>query len=42
VADFHTYFVGDGRILSHDNTPRNPTNSIVPGLERDFTIAAAP
>jgi hypothetical protein len=42
VADFHTYFVGDDRILSHDNTPRNPTNSIVPGLEREFTIAAAP
>jgi hypothetical protein len=42
VADFHTYFVGEGRVLCHDNTPRNPTNSIVPGLEKDYTIAAAP
>jgi hypothetical protein len=32
VADFHTYFVGHGRILSHDNTIREPTEAIVPGL----------
>ncbi len=41
VADFHTYFVGEGRVLCHDNTPRNPTNSLVPGLEKDFTVALA-
>ncbi len=34
VADFHSYFVGEARILSHDNTIRALTNSIVPGLER--------
>ena len=32
VADFHTYFVGNARILSHDNTIRQPTSTIVPGL----------
>ena len=32
VADFHTYFVGDERVLSHDVTVRRPTNAIVPGL----------
>lgn len=36
VADFHTYFVGNGRILSHDNTPRAPTNALVPGLMPDY------
>lgn len=32
VADFSTYFVGKQKILSHDNTIRQPTNAIVPGL----------
>ena len=32
VADFHTYFVGDAKILSHDNTIRQPINEVVPGL----------
>ena len=32
VADFHTYFVGERKLLSHDNTPRRPTRMIVPGL----------
>lgn len=32
VADFHTYFVGEHKLLSHDNTPRRPTRMIVPGL----------
>ena len=32
VADFHTYFVGKNRILSHDNTIRRPSNATVPGL----------
>lgn len=34
VADFHSYFVGDGRIYSHDNTMRHPTGMAVPGLAR--------
>jgi len=32
VADFHTYFVGEALILSHDTTPNEPTNALVPGL----------
>lgn len=32
VADFHTYFAGETRILSHDNTVRGPTTTVVPGL----------
>jgi hypothetical protein len=32
VADFHSYFVGKARILSHDITIRKPTNVVVPGL----------
>jgi hypothetical protein len=32
VADFHTYFVGDNQIFTHDNTVRSPTNVVVPGL----------
>lgn len=34
VAETHSYFVGAGSpILSHDITPRSPTNAIVPGLQ---------
>lgn len=32
VADFHTYFVGDRGILVHDNTLRQPTSALLPGL----------
>lgn len=32
VADFHTYFVGASRILSHDPTFAQPTDLSVPGL----------
>jgi hypothetical protein len=32
VADFPTYFVGEGLIFCHDNTVSQPTNSLVPGL----------
>lgn len=35
VADFHTYFVGRGMILSHDVMQPAPTNVKVPGLEVD-------
>lgn len=31
VADFHTYFVGEQRILSYDNTPVKPSFRAVPG-----------
>ena len=32
VADFGTYFVGNVGALVHDNTYRNPTRAVVPGL----------
>ena len=32
VDNFHTYLVGERRLLCHDNTPRRPTSAIVPGL----------
>jgi hypothetical protein len=35
VADFSTYFVGDAKLLSHDNTVRTPTRALVPGLRAD-------
>jgi intein/homing endonuclease len=34
VDEFATYFVGDQRLLVHDNTMRKPTQAIVPGLSR--------
>lgn len=37
VADFHTYFAGETPVLSHDNTPRRPTNALVPGLQPDWS-----
>jgi hypothetical protein len=33
VADFHTYFVGQQKLLTHDNTPRQYTSVVVPGLK---------
>ena len=33
VADYSSYFVGQGMILSHDNTVCRPTRSLVPGLQ---------
>lgn len=38
VADFHTYFTGQQKILTHDNTIRKPTNCIVPGLAAQVAI----
>ena len=32
VSDFNTYFVGDARVLNHDNTVAAPTAAVVPGL----------
>jgi hypothetical protein len=34
VADFHTYFVGETKVLSHDITPAESTDVLVPGLPR--------
>lgn len=33
VADFNTYFIGKQKLLSHDNTVRQATNVVVPGLQ---------
>ena len=33
VADFNTYFVGENRLLVHDNTRAEPTERFVPGFE---------
>jgi hypothetical protein len=32
VADFNTYFVGQHGFLVHDNTPRRPTQALLPGI----------
>jgi hypothetical protein len=32
VADDHDYFVGQAGILVHDNSPRGPLATVVPGL----------
>jgi hypothetical protein len=32
VADYHDYFVGDAKVLVHDNLLRSPTVATVPGL----------
>jgi hypothetical protein len=40
VADFHTYFVGQAKILTHDNTIRRPTTCVVPGLTRQTADTA--
>jgi hypothetical protein len=34
VADFHSYFVTEAKLLTHDNTIRQPTDTVVPGLLR--------
>jgi hypothetical protein len=34
VEDFSSYFVGEARVLSHDNSIRESTDAIVPGLEQ--------
>ena len=40
VDDFHTYFVGRAKILTHDNTIRRPTTCVVPGLTRQTADTA--
>lgn len=34
VADFNSYFVGSAKVLSHDNTLREATDAVVPGLAK--------
>jgi hypothetical protein len=34
VADVDTYFVGDHGFLVHDNTPRRPTQAVLPGIAK--------
>lgn len=41
VADSHTYFVGQNRILVHDNSAPKPLLGPVPGLTRPEALAAA-
>jgi hypothetical protein len=42
VADFHSYFVqtGEHRILSHDNSLRDPIRTTVPGLSQPKLVIA--
>jgi hypothetical protein len=35
MADNHNYFVGQSRLLTHDNTPRQATSLIAPGVAAD-------
>lgn len=35
MADNHNYFVGESRLLTHDNTPRQSTCLIAPGVSAD-------
>ena len=35
VDRFQTYFVGQDRVLCHDNSERRPTNALVPGLLKE-------
>jgi len=37
VMDTHTYFVGAGRILSHDVLPRGSVREAIPG---EFALAS--
>ena len=32
VSDNHNYFVGESRVLSHDNTSRKATTVVAPGV----------
>lgn len=37
VANFNSYFVGQNKVLAHDNTARRPTPAVVPGLDKPRT-----
>ena len=38
VSDFNSYFVGDHRLLVHDNLPLRATPELVPGLAADVSV----
>jgi hypothetical protein len=40
VGQFHTYFVGENRVLAHDNTCPQPTPNIVPGVGASARVSA--
>lgn len=40
VGEFHTYFVGQNRVLVHDNTCPQPTTNRLPGVPGPRTVAA--
>jgi hypothetical protein len=40
VSEFHTYFVGEARLLVHDNSPMAESVCTVPGLKREADSAA--
>jgi hypothetical protein len=35
MADNHNYFVGESRLLTHDNTPRQATSLVAPGVSAE-------
>ena len=35
MADNHNYFVGESRLLTHDNTPRQATSLVAPGISAE-------
>jgi hypothetical protein len=39
VGQFHTYFVGESRLLVHDNTCPQPTTNIMPGVSPRASFA---
>lgn len=36
VADFSTYFAGSMRFFTHDVTPRDATDAVLPGLRKEY------
>lgn len=42
VADFHTYFVGESAVLTHDNTACQPVSTIMPGSTQRISPVAGP
>ena len=42
VDEYHSYFVGEKLILSHDNSGRQPVANPVPGLQDEIEMARSP
>jgi hypothetical protein len=36
VDNAHTYFAGPQRLYTHDVTPRQPSDMVLPGLRKEF------